>query len=37
MDLQDVIDSYGASIKDANITDIIIKAKHLKELGGGNI
>ncbi len=35
-DLQTVIDSYGESIKDANITDLIIKAKHLKELNGGN-
>ena len=36
IDLQDVIESYGDKIKDANITDLIIKAKHLKELGGGN-
>lgn len=36
IDLQDVIDSYGNSIKDANITDLVIKAKHLSELGGGN-
>ena len=34
-DLQDVINSYGQTIKDANITDLIIKAKHLKEIGGG--
>ena len=34
-DLQDVIDSYGPQIKDANIADLIVKAKHLKELGGG--
>lgn len=33
-DLQDVINSYGPAIKDANITDLIIKAKHLKEIGG---
>lgn len=33
-DLQDVIDSYGPQIKEANITDLIVKAKHLKELGG---
>ena len=35
IDLQDVIDSYGENIKDANITDLIIKAKHLNEIGGG--
>ena len=34
-DLQDVIDSYGPQIKDANIADLIVKAKHLRELGGG--
>ena len=35
-DLQEVIDSYGGTIRDANITDLVIKAKHLNELGGGN-
>ena len=35
-DLQEVIDSYATGIKDANITDLIIKSKHLNELGGGN-
>jgi hypothetical protein len=33
-DLQDVADSYGPLIKDANITDLIIKAKHLSDTGG---
>lgn len=36
IDLTDVINSYGPAIKDANITDLIIKAKHLNELGGNN-
>ncbi len=36
IDLQDVIDSYGENIKNANITDLVIKAKHLSELSGGN-
>ena len=36
IDLTDVINSYGEAIKDANITDLIIKAKHLNELGGNN-
>ena len=36
LDLQDVINSYGEEIKNANITDLIIKAKHLNEIGGGN-
>ena len=35
-DLQEVIDSYQNAIKDANITDLILKAKHLNELSGGN-
>ena len=35
IDLDDVIKSYGPSIKDANITDLIIKAKHLKDIDGG--
>ena len=33
-DLQDVADSYGPLIKDANITDLVIKAKHLSDTGG---
>ena len=33
-DLNEVIESYGASVKDANIVDIIVKAKHLKDIGG---
>lgn len=33
MDLNEVISSFGTSIKDANITDIIIKAKHLSDMG----
>ncbi len=33
MDLNEVISSFGTNIKDANITDIIIKAKHLSDMG----
>lgn len=33
-DLNEVITSYGPLIKDANITDLIIKAKHLNDMGG---
>lgn len=33
-DVSEVINSYGDLIKTANITDIIIKAKHLKDMGG---
>ena len=33
-DLAEVIESYGPLIKDANITDLIIKAKHLNDIGG---
>lgn len=33
-DLNEVIQSYGPLIKDANITDLIIKAKHLSDMGG---
>ncbi len=36
IDLADVIESFGTAIKDANITDLVIKAKHLNELSGGN-
>lgn len=34
MDLNEAINSYGQSINNASITDIIIKAKHLNDLGG---
>lgn len=34
MDLNEAINSYGQDIKNASITDIIIKAKHLNDLGG---
>ena len=33
MDLNEVISSFGTNINDANITDIIIKAKHLSDMG----
>lgn len=33
IDLNEVISSFGTNIKDANITDIIIKAKHLSDMG----
>lgn len=33
-DLNEVIESYKDSVKDANIVDIIVKAKHLKDIGG---
>lgn len=35
-DLNEVITSYGPLIKDANITDLIIKAKHLNDMGGNH-
>lgn len=35
-DLNDVINNYEGLIKDADITDIIIKAKRLSEAGGEN-
>lgn len=34
-DLNEVIDSYGQLIKNTSITEIIIKAKHLNDIGGG--
>ncbi len=33
-DLSEVIKSYGSSISNANIADLIIKAKHLNDMGG---
>lgn len=33
LDLNEVISSFGTNIKEANITDIIIKAKHLSDMG----
>lgn len=38
MDLNEVISSYGMNVSKADITDIIIKAKHLSDIGkAGNI
>lgn len=34
MDINDAISSYGKDISGVNITDIIIKAKHLNDMGG---
>lgn len=34
MDINDAISSYGKDISGVNITDIIIKAKHLNDIGG---
>lgn len=33
MDINEAINSYGKDIKNVNITDIIIKAKHLSDIG----
>lgn len=33
-DLNEVIKSYGPKVSEANITDLIVKAKHLNDLGG---
>lgn len=33
-DLSEVIKSYGPSVSNANIVDLIIKAKHLNDMGG---
>lgn len=33
-DLNEVIKSYGPKVNEANITDLIVKAKHLNDLGG---
>ena len=33
-DLSEVIKSYGTSVSNANIADLIIKAKHLNDMGG---
>lgn len=33
-DLSEVIKSYGPSVSNANIADLIIKAKHLNDMGG---
>lgn len=33
-DLSEVIKSYGLSVSNANIADLIIKAKHLNDMGG---
>lgn len=33
-DLSEVIKSYGPSVSNANIADLIIKAKHLNDIGG---
>ena len=33
MDLNEVISSFGTNINDANVTDIIVKAKHLSDMG----
>lgn len=33
MDINEVINSYGKDINNVNITDIIIKAKHLSDIG----
>lgn len=33
IDLNDVINSYGNNIKNIDITDIIVKAKHLSDIG----
>lgn len=33
-DLSEVIKSYGPSVNNANIADLIIKAKHLNDMGG---
>ncbi len=34
-DLNEVIESYGVNVKDTDITELIVKAKHLKDIGGG--
>lgn len=34
VDINDAINSYGKDVNGVNITDIIIKAKHLNDLGG---
>ena len=34
-DLNEVIESYGQNAKDTDITELIVKAKHLKDIGGG--
>lgn len=34
-DLNEVIESYGMNAKDTDITELIVKAKHLKDIGGG--
>lgn len=34
-DLNEVIESYGQNVKDTDITELIVKAKHLKDIGGG--
>lgn len=36
IDLNDVINSYGNNIKNIDITDIIVKAKHLSDIGRGD-
>lgn len=36
IDLNDVINSYGNNIKNIDITDIIVKAKHLSDIGKGD-
>ena len=33
-DLNEVVKSYGPKVSEANITDLIVKAKHLNDLGG---
>lgn len=33
-DLNEVIKSYGPKVSEANITDLIVKAKHLNDMGG---
>ena len=33
-DLNEVVKSYGPKVIEANITDLIVKAKHLNDLGG---
>ena len=33
-DLNEVVKSYGTKVSEANITDLIVKAKHLNDLGG---
>ena len=38
IDLNEVINSYGMNVSNADITDIIIKAKHLSDIGkAGNL